>query len=410
MPSVDASSVPLSRFLCYPPAMDFAYTKQERRFRKELRDFLAKEVPPDIKRRMLGQIESEDGQAFQRDFVKKLVERDWMAVSWPKDYGGQAKPAIEQLIYSWELSYYHMSPGSTGMSVVGPTLIHFGTDEQKKTFLPLIARGEVNFCLGYTEPNAGSDLASLQTRADRDGDDWVINGQKIFTSGAERADYCWLAARTDQSAPKHKGISMFLVDMKLPGISIQPLVTLAGYRTNITYWDNVRVPAGRLVGEVNRGWYYAAAALDFERIALFPWGRLEFEFDELVRYCKETRRGGKPLSKDFEVRKRIAALSIELGAMKLLAIRTAWMIGRNRIPNYEASMLKMFATEFQQRLSNAGMQIAGLFGLLPDGAPRAALDGLINYRYRYAVMPTFGGGSSELMRNIIAQRGLGLPR
>ena len=390
--------------------MDFAYSKQERRFQKELRDFLTKEVPPDIKSRMLGQIESQSGQAFQRDFIKKLIEKKWMAVSWPKEYGGQEKPALEQLLYAWELSYFHVSPGQTGMSVVGPTLIHFGTDEQKQSFLPLIARGEVNFCLGYTEPNAGSDLASLQTRADRDGDDWVINGQKIFTSGAERSDYCWLAARTDQSAPKHKGISMFLVDMKTPGITVRPLITLAGYRTNITHWDNVRVPASRLVGEVNRGWYYAAAALDFERIALFPWGRLEYEFDELVRYCKKMIRGGKPLSKHHEVRKRLAALSIEMSAMKLLATRTAWMIGQSRIPNYEASMLKMFATEFQQRLSNAGMQIAGLFGLLPDGAPHAALDGLINYRYRYAVMPTFGGGSSELMRNIIAQRGLGLPR
>ncbi|MBI3743263.1 MAG: acyl-CoA dehydrogenase family protein, partial [Chloroflexi bacterium] len=300
--------------------------------------------------------------------------------------------------------------GASGLGMLGPTLIQLGTEEQKRRYLPKILTAEEIWCQGFSEPNAGSDLASLQTRAVRDGDEWVINGVKIFTSGAHRADYCWLAARTDPQAPKHKGVSMFIVDLKSPGITIHPLHTLADYRTNLTYWENVRVPAKNLVGEVNRGWYLAAAALDFERVALFPWGRLEFEFDELVKYCKQTIRKGKPLSKQPEVRKRLAALSIELSAMKLLSVRTAWIIAAGRIPNYEASMLKMWATEFQQHLGNAGMQIAGLYGLLWKKSKHAAQNGLLNYRYRYAVMPTFGGGSSELMRNIIAQRGMGLPR
>ncbi len=390
--------------------VDFKLSDQEQAFQRELRDFLRQEVPDRMKVRTLGEIESEEGRAFGRAFKEKLRERGWMAISWPREYGGQARPAIEQLLYAWEMSYYHMSPDTPGLSVVGPTILHFGTEEQKREWLPKIARGDIGFCLAYTEPNAGSDLASLQTRAVRDGDEWAINGVKVFTSGAHRADYAWLAARTDPAAPKHKGISMFIVDMKSPGITIHPLITLADYRTNLTYWDNVRVPASRLVGEVNRGWYLAAAALDFERIALFPWGRLEFEYDELVRYCKETARRGRPLSKDPDVRRMLAALSIEVQALKLLSVRAAWLIAKGRIPNYEASMLKMFATEFQQRLGNAGMRIAGLYGLLVKGSPRAAQDGLLNYRYRYAVMPTFGGGSSELMRNIIAQRGMGLPR
>jgi alkylation response protein AidB-like acyl-CoA dehydrogenase len=287
--------------------------------------------------------------------------------------------------------------------------MRFGSEDQRHRFLPRIASGEIDFCLGYSEPDAGSDLASLQVRAEQDGDYFVINGIKRWTSMAERSEYCWLAARTDPTAAKHRGISLFIVDMKTPGITIKPIWTMGDIRTNETYWEDVRIPRENLVGEINRGWYYVAAALDLERIAIFPVGRFRAAFDQLVEAVKTAEYGGRRIKDDPLIRQKIGQISIELEATQMLSYRAAWMIAKGEIPNYEASMLKLFGTEAQQRMSHLATQIFGLYSQLKDGAPGAVLKGAIEQQYRAMVMPTFGAGASELQRNIIAMRGMGLP-
>jgi alkylation response protein AidB-like acyl-CoA dehydrogenase len=286
----------------------------------------------------------------------------------------------------------------------------YGTPEQKARFLPRIAAGEIDFALGYTEPEAGTDLASLSTRAVADGDDFIINGTKLYTSGAHRAEYVWLATRTDPEAPKHRGVSLFMVDLKSPGITVRPLWTMDGGRTNQTFYDNVRVPRENLVGEVNRGWYYVAHALDFERITVFTVATIRVGFDELVAFIKQASYDGYALKDDPEVRDQIARFSVELEVAQMLSYRVAWMVSKGEHPNYEASMLKVFCTEFQQRLYHYGTRILGLYGQLTPGSPHAPAGGRFERGHRSAVMPTFGAGSSEIQRNIIATRGLGLPR
>ncbi len=291
---------------------------------------------------------------------------------------------------------------------MGPTLQLVGSDEQKQRFLPAIAQGEIDFALGYTEPDAGSDLASLKTRAVRDGDEFVINGAKVFTSLATRAEYCWLAARTDPEAPKHRGISVFIVDMKTPGIEVRPLWTMGERRTNATFWEDVRVPAANLIGELNRGWYYISSALDFERLAYYCPHKVEYIFDELTDYLRSP--AAAPLRDDHAVRSSVARNFVDLTISKALYWRAASMISHGEVPNYEASMTKLFQTELLQRVSRDGANLLGAAGQMTPAAPSAPLGGFLEFEHRYHVYETFGGGSSELMRNIIATRGMGLPR
>jgi hypothetical protein len=386
--------------------MDFELPANVAAFRQEIRDFLASEWATDRRNRST----AGDNYEEERTFRRKLAERGWLAMSWPKEYGGQGRSILEQYIFSEEMAYHGAPAGTVGVGQVGPTLMAYGSDEQKQRFLPRIAAGEIDFALGYTEPGAGTDLASLQTRAVADGDDFLINGSKIFTSAAHRAEYVWLATRTDPDAPKHRGISLFMVDLKSPGITVTPLWTMAGGRTNQTFYDNVRVPRENLVGELNRGWYYVAHALDFERITVFTVATLRAGFDELVACIKMADFDGWRLREDPDVRDQIAQLSTELEVAQMLSYRVAWMISQGQHPNYEASMLKLFATEFMQRLYHTGTRALGLYGHLQPGSKRAPADGRFERSHRASVMPTFGAGSSEIQRNIIATRGFGLPR
>jgi alkylation response protein AidB-like acyl-CoA dehydrogenase len=285
-----------------------------------------------------------------------------------------------------------------------------GGDEQKADLLPRIARGELDFALGYTEPAAGTDLASLGLRAVRDGDEYVLNGIKRFTSGAHRAEYVWLAARTDPDAPKHRGISMFLADLSTPGITIKPIWTLGGYRTNEVYWEDVRIPVTALVGEENRGWYYAAHALDFERVSIFTVAGVRAVFDALLEWAKSSGADGARPFDEARVRTALAGFATEIEVLQCLSWRILGMLTRGEHPNYEASIVKIFSTELMQRLQNAGTKLLGLGGQLTPEDPRAPIAGRIEQGYRAAVMPTFGAGSNEVMRNIIATRGFGLPR
>ncbi len=250
--------------------MQFRFSDEALAFEREVNDFLAVEWSPEVRQRAAA---SPDSYEIERAFRRKLAERGWLTMSWPREYGGQERSYEQQYLFQEALNYFGAPGATVAVQQVGPTLMTYGTESQKDAFLPRIAQGEIDFALGYTEPDAGTDLASLQLRAVRDGDDYVLNGIKRFTSGAHRAEYVWLAARTDPEAPKHRGISMFLADLSTPGITVKPIWTMSGLRTNEVYWDDVRIPADALVGEENRGWYYAAHALDFERVSIFTVSR-----------------------------------------------------------------------------------------------------------------------------------------
>jgi alkylation response protein AidB-like acyl-CoA dehydrogenase len=377
--------------------MDFRFDADEEAFRQEVRAFIREEYPK---------------AAAGESFTKKLAEKGWLTMSWPKEYGGQAASHMRQLVYNEEMAY-HRAPGQTmGTDRVGPTIILFGTPEQKAEFLPRIARDELNWCQGFSEPGSGSDLASLQTRAIRDGDSYVINGQKIWTSGAQRANYMILLARTDPDAPKHRGISYFLVDMKSPGIDVRPLVQMTGQAGfNEVFFDNVRVPANAVVGEVNRGWYVSTATLDFERSGI---GRVIGglrTFEEVVDYARKTpsREPGKATLFDVaEIRHALADIGLGFRLGRLLSYRVAWMQSRQMVPNYEASMAKTFGTELHQRLGRVAINSLGLPGQL--SGTHAPLAGSVPALYLSTVSLTIAAGTSEINRNIIAQRGLGMPR
>jgi len=392
--------------------MDFAFTPEQNAFRQEVREFLRANLPPDFKVRNDREELSEEEFAFSRQFAKKLAERGWLTMSWPKAYGGRDAGHIEQLIYNEEMGYSGAPLGfGFGTNLVGPTLMVHGTEEQRQRFLPPIARCEEFWCQGFSEPNAGSDLANLQTRAVRDGDDFIINGQKIWTSEGHRADWMILLARTDPDAPKHKGITYFLVDMKSPGITIRPLVNMMNtHHFNEVFFEDVRVPAKNVVGEVNRGWYVATTTLDFERSGITRTMQWLHMYDDVVAYVRERRAAGDAWAARPEVWHKLAEIKIEFEIARLLAYRVAWLQANGQVPNYEASMAKMYSTEVNQRFCAAATTILGLGGQLEPGSRWAPLQGRIERGYLAAVSYTIAGGTSEIQRNVIATRGLGLPR
>ena len=377
--------------------MDFRFDSAEETFRQEIRAFIREEYPK---------------AAAGESFTKKLAEHGWLTMSWPREYGGQAASHLRQLVYNEEMAY-HQAPGQTmGTDRVGPTIILFGTDEQKASFLPRIVRDELRWCQGFSEPGSGSDLASLQTRAVRDGDSYIINGQKIWTSLAQHADYMILLARTDPGAPKHRGITYFLVDMKSPGITVRPLVQMTGQAGfNEVFFEDVRVPAGAVVGEENRGWYVSTATLDFERSGI---GRVIGglrTFEQVADYARNTpaRDGSGTLFDHPSTRHALADIGLSFRVGRLLSYRVAWMQSRQMVPNYEASMAKTFGTELHQRLARVAISTVGMAGQLRD-PETAPLNGVVSQFYLSTVSLTIAAGTSEINRNIIAQRGLGLPR
>jgi 3-oxocholest-4-en-26-oyl-CoA dehydrogenase alpha subunit len=379
--------------------MDFRFTPEQDRFRREVRSFLDQELGPIGSRR--------EREGWAKDFSKKLAARHWIGLAWPKEYGGGGLSVIEQLIYTEELVGHNAPTGYHLLAErqVGPSLILHGTEEQRRELMPRIVNADVSFCLGLSEPGAGSDLASVQTRATREGDDYVVNGQKIWTSGAHTADMIWLVTRTNPDAPKHRGISLLMVDMKSPGISIRPLHDMSGrHHFNEVFFDNVRVPINRRVGEEDRGWYLLAEHLDFERSGIERLVTARQLLDDTVAHVRSW-----PATHPYRQRawRKLAELTIELEVGRLIAYRVAWLQSQGRVPNYEASMSKVYGSEWVQRMARTAMQIAGLHGgATADGgfAARAQL------QYLGTVPATIAGGTSEIQRNIIATRGLGLPR
>jgi len=388
--------------------MDFQFTADDEAFRSDVRDFLAAELPTDWERRAEEEPTAEI-QQFTRGFVRRLAERRWLAMAWPKEYGGLAAGHMQQLIYNEEMSY-RGAPGAFSMGVawVGPAIMLYGTDAQKQRFIPRITSGEDVWCTLYSEPGAGSDLAALQTRAVADGDDYLINGQKIWTSGAHTSDWGWLAARTDPDAPKHRGISTFVVPMTSPGITVRPLINMAGqHGFNEVFFENVRIPKESLVGELNRGWYQVAVALDFERSGIQAYAGSRRTLEHLAALAREEP---ELLRRRPQTRLALADRAIELRVGTSIAYRIPWMQSRGRVPNYEASMSKLFGSELTQRVARTGTEMLGAYGQLCAGSRWAPLRGRLASAYLSSVSSTIAAGTSEIQRNIIATRGLGLPR
>ncbi len=390
--------------------MRFTHESDVESFRDEVRQFIADELPSEEERQeraLQGGFETvQEEYDYTMGFQKKLAERDWLAMAWPEEYGGAGASHMRQLVYNEEMSYAGAPVMNMGISWVGPSLMLYGTEEQKQKYIPPITSADQWWCTLYSEPGAGSDLASLQTSAIRDGDDYVINGQKIWTSGGHLSDWGWLAARTDPDAPKHKGISLLMLDMKSPGISVRPLVNIADQHAfNEVFFEDVRVPVEQRVGEENRGWYHLAVALDFERsgIAAYSGGRRNVErltdIAEENPQLLETRPG---------IRYELADRMVEVNVGTFLAYRVATMQAQGLLPNHEASASKLFGSELGQRIARTGMHLLGMAGQLRGDSSRFDLDQAQNYLY--TVSGTIAAGTSEIQRNIMATRGLGLPR
>lgn len=387
--------------------MEFGFKKEEIELLDQVRTLISQEVTPEVvqETREQGAIY---GGPEARKFIKKLGAKGWLTPAWPRKYGGIDSSEMITYMIRDELAYAELPLYYVAAYNAGPMILRDGSDEMKDEFLPPIAKGEIEFALGYTEPQAGSDLSALNIRAEDKGDHFVLNGQKTFNTHTHVADYHWLAARTDFEGPKHKGISIMIVDLKTPGITIRPLITMAGWRTNEVYYDDVIVPKKNMLGEKNRGFYYLMGALDFER--MFPPRAYKRLFEEIVDYAKNTIVGGNPLSKDPLIRQKLAQMDIELEASRLLYYQLAFMLDNEMIPNYQSSMEKMFATEVAQRICNTGMEVLGLYGQLKEDDKLAPLSGKLEFFYRSSVVETIYAGTSEIQRNIIAERGLGLPR
>jgi alkylation response protein AidB-like acyl-CoA dehydrogenase len=390
--------------------MHIDFTPEHRALRKEIRDYYRQLFTPELRARLDAEFEEMGGPVF-REVVARMGEDGWLGIGWPTEYGGKGFTALEQFIF-WDETYRARAPlPIISVNTIGPTIMQYGTEEQKAELLPKIIKGQVFFGVGYTEPAAGTDLASLSTRAERDGDEYVINGQKIFTTHAHDADYIWLAARTDPDAPKHKGISIILVPTDTPGFSLTPIYTLGRERTNATFYEDVRVPVSNLVGPENAGWSLITSQLNHERITLAAPGVVDRLLDEVWAWAGKTPSpgGGRMLDEGW-VQINLARIYAKLDAMKVLNWRSAWSINFGVPDMAEASVVKVMGTEFLVEAYRILLEIVGAAGMIKEGEPGAEFSGLLEIAYRTAGTYTFGGGVNEVQRDIIAAAGLGLPR
>jgi hypothetical protein len=386
--------------------MNFRFTEEEEAFRKEVAEFLDKEFTPAARAEKISTGDMAPGPAGKL-FLRKLGEKGWIGPGWPKQYGGLEYRHMKRFIIIEEMAYrgwWH----PTSAQIMGPVILRYGTEEQKNFFMRKLASGELNIAAGFSEPNAGSDLSSLQLRAVEDGDSFVLNGQKVWNSGFHFSAYTLLAVRTDPDVvPKYKGISLLLVDNSTPGITSRPTYTM-GERTNEVFFDNVKVPKSCLLGNKNEGWVQLTTALAYERA--WTIGDVRRDFDELLDYCKKKKRDGKLLSSYPLVRQKLAQLAIELEVAWLFACRVACMIDKGLVPDHTASMLKVFGSDYEQHVAKTGIEILGLYGPLTKESKWAQLKGRTGYIYPDHVRYPISRGTNEIQRTIIAQRGLGMPR
>jgi len=397
--------------------VDFGFAKEELDFRQEVEDFVRSELPPDWDARAVwwpggyGTIPEMEAEFldFTKTFLRKIGKKGWLSLGWPKEYGGQSS-MIKQAIVGDVLSYHRTPAGGVAVSIAGPTILMVGSDEMKKEWLPKIAGGEEGFWLGYSEPNAGSDLSAIKTTAVADGDEFVINGQKVWSSGAHVTENAWLMVKTDLQAPRHKSATLMIVPNETPGVTVKPIINLCGFHSfNEVFFDNVRVPKRYVVGEVNKGFYNVMLALQFERLAVGV-GAFKRVLEELIQFAKETDLGGEPLCRKSEIRMKLARLATELESFYSLYWQTAWMLDRRRIPELEASALKLTGTELGVVFAQTAVDILGPYGLLDKGSKWAPLYGRVALGYLDSISGPIGAGTSEIQRSIMATRGLGLPR
>jgi alkylation response protein AidB-like acyl-CoA dehydrogenase len=390
--------------------MDLSYSREHEELRQRLRAWLKKNLPRRRPKSASGDGEDPGWVARAKAWQRKLYEAGYVAMSWPREYGGQGADVVTQTIVSEELARAGAPPliGLMGIQMVGPTLIQFGSEEQKRRFLPPILTADEIWCQGYSEPGAGSDLASLQTRAELVGDEFIVNGQKIWTSNAHFADWMFCLVRTDPAAPKHHGISYLLIDMKSPGITVRPLVQITEERGfNEVFFEDVRVPRQNLVGELNQGWQVANATLFHERNMLGASSRTQELFQGLVRVA-ETRRPSA--LEDPRVRMRLAELAARVHAMRYHAYRQLTDAARGRPRGIAASVTKLVSTELNHEIAAFALELLGGFATLGKHSPWAFERGYWLTEYLFTLGMIIGGGTSEIQKNIIAQRGLGLPR
>ena len=389
--------------------MRYEFSPAQLAWREEVRAFVRSAVTPALLAEMRAAGNEGDGP-LAREFHRKMYAKGWWGIGWPKEFGGLGKSAVEQFIFVEEMETAGAPAMQLTVRSVGPTILRIGTEEQKARWLPPILRGEVEFAVAYSEAEAGTDLAALRTRAVLDGDEWVVNGQKMWNTGAHTATHDWVAVRTEPDVPKHKGISMMIIPFDRPGITVQPLWTWSGIRTNAVFFDNVRVPRDHLVGERGMGFYYAMMALDFERIMIGSVGMLLRLLAELKVFVRRARRDGKPLARVPWVRRAIADLEMRVEVGRRIGLLNAWLIDQGEVPTKEGSIAKVYVSELNAHLASVGMEILGLAGALAPDDPGAPLHGRLQWLYTTAPLQRFGGGSNEVQRLIIAQRGLGLPR
>lgn len=388
--------------------MDFGLSEDEKNILNEVRDFIRNKTTPELLKESKN-LELIYGGEEGRKAIKEFAQKGWLTPDWPEEYGGLGLSEHLAFMIQDELMYAGWPTYFTAAKMAGPALRRIGSEGMKKKFLGPISRGEIEFALGYTEPDSGSDLMSLKTKADDKGDHFVINGQKIFNTHCHVADYHWLAVRTEPDKKGASGISLIIVDLRTPGIKINPLITRIGTRTNEVYYEDVIVPKENIVGERGKGAYYIMQALDFER--MWPFGAYRRIFEDIIEYTKNKIIRGRPLSKDPLVRQKISKMAADLEVSKLLLYRIAYMLEKGKVPGVESSMQKLYTSEVvSQKLSESVMQILGHFGNLEDGSKWAQLEGKMAHWYQWSYVETIVGGTSEIQRNILAQRGLCLPR
>jgi len=388
--------------------MHIAYTPQQERLRRELAAYFADLMTPERREALTAGGDYGSGEVYKQ-VVRRMGADGWLAIGWPREYGGQARSMLDQLIFLDEAAVAGAPVPFLTINTVGPTIMKFGTPEQRARYLPKIAAGELHFAIGYSEPEAGTDLASLRTRAVRDGDDYVINGQKMWTSLISYADYVWLACRTDPDAPKHKGLSIIIVPTDAPGFSWTPVRTVSGPTTSATYYEDVRVPATELVGEVNKGWPLITNQLNHERVALTSAAPVRQALHEVREWAQATKLpdGRRVIDQEW-VQVHLARVHAKAEFLKLINWKIAWGVERGLNPA-DASATKVFGTEFATEAYRLLMEVLGPQAYVRAGSPGALLRGRVERMHRSALILTFGGGTNEVQRDIVAAVGLGMP-
>ena len=391
--------------------MRFAFDEDQETFRQELCGFLTRELTPEVA--AAHHDPSQFGgytPEFVRAFRKKLAENGYLGVGWSEEYGGGGKDMVYQVALAEEMEYHHAPGVDRSITYIPQVILAYGTQEQKDFFMLKISAGELEFFVGYSEPDAGSDLASLQTRAVADGDDFVVTGQKAFSSDAHHSDYGLVAVRTDPDAPKHRGITLLIVDMKSPGITMGGFTTISGWHHPTVTFDEVRVPRSRMLGELNMGWKHLMGAIDYERAAIGNPGLVTSTFDRMVEYCRTTQRNGKPLTEDPVTGQRLAEFYAAVEGARLLGYWVASMHALGQQPQHETSVAALVKRETVRAMDAFGLELLGPLAQLKEGDPLAPSDGAFEYDYKENLFFHFAAGGMDITRNVVAIRGLDLPR